>query len=340
MSKDFPIDAIQAAMQKQSNSVDMRAEVFKLVLKHWLSMILCGFVAAGVIWYQETLKPIFYVSETTIIPPISQGDSGAASLGGIEGILLRRFAGKQQQGFISEKILRSRSVRDIVIDTLDLEQELNTSRSGARRWLAGYVGFIIDKEDQSIRIRVTDTDPNRAAFIANGYPVVLEEFNKTLAMKEIKNRREFLSERMGEIRKEMTQSQNMPTFEVEMKQQMYESMNSEYEMVRIQEAWVKPTLQVLDSAEVPKWPLPRDLKKKPMMAGFVAIMAVGLLWYLWDVGIKRSKTHSSGLQAKLHEESHTPQTSISPVVELPKSLEKQHDHSQQSRYPHKTCGTS
>jgi len=243
-------------------------------------MFFCAVTAVGV-GYLETQKPVVYIADATIMPSASRQNVRGGE--GIQGVLMSQLLGNSSLADINPRILQSRRLIDSLIDELDLETSYGTSRGRVRRLLSRNSSFAVDSLDGSMKIIVIDADPNRAASIANAYPDMLDRVKQKLSVDKTEFKMGQMKKRITAIREELTHSQDMPTYEVRLKEQIFESLTTEYEMAQIQVAFLTPTAQVLDYAEVPSSPMPKDLRKKPLIAGFAAMLVVGFLWYIWDV---------------------------------------------------------
>lgn len=154
------------------------------------------------------LIPKRYESTARLMPPDSQSTSGLAmaaatfagampvGLGGLAGDLL----GQKSSSDLIVGVLGSRTVEDKLIQKFDLTNVYHSKRLDAtRKRLEEFTEISIDRKSQIIAIKVTDTDPQRAAALTQAY---VEELNRTLAgVSTSSGRREriFLEERLKTV---------------------------------------------------------------------------------------------------------------------------------------------
>lgn len=139
------------------------------------------------------IKPT-YTSKVVIMPP-QQGQSSAALVSQLGS--LASLTGLGSSGALKDPndlylaILQSNAVADALIQRLGLQAVYHSRRlSEARFILAGNSKFVSDKGGM-IAISVKDTDPRRAAQIANAYVDELHAINSRLVIGEASVRRLF-----------------------------------------------------------------------------------------------------------------------------------------------------
>jgi len=170
-------------------------------------------------------------------------------------------------------ILQSRAVVDGIIDRFDLmkvygEKECRTSVSRKLR-----ENTAIKVSDESIvKITVEDTDPNRAAAMANAYVEELDRQNKRLSSGQATSKRIFLENRLVEIEEKLSRIDNILSREAKIQEMLFELLTREYEIAKIEEVKSMPTIQILDRAIVPEVRVPRDTKTKTLLAGGVSFV--------------------------------------------------------------------
>ena len=98
-------------------------------------------------------------------------------------------------------MLKSRTVEDAMVDRFNLKQIYRQKRqSDARKKLEKYVAIENGAKDGLIRVSVTDSDPNRAAELANGYIEEFKKFSATLAVSEASQRRLFFEQQLAQAK--------------------------------------------------------------------------------------------------------------------------------------------
>jgi tyrosine-protein kinase Etk/Wzc len=167
-------------------------------------LIFAGILAGGIIGAVAVMliKPT-YTATASFLPPNSTssnsssallGQLGALSGGGSAGALA--LGGMKDTSMIYVGILESRSVADDLITQFDLQKLYKTKKlSNTEKVLAGYTKILPGK-DSFIKVSVIDTDPIRAAAIANAYLASLTKLNDRLALTEAAQRRVFFERQL------------------------------------------------------------------------------------------------------------------------------------------------
>ncbi|MGN7872171.1 GumC family protein [Roseateles sp. 22389] len=166
-------------------------------------------LAAGMMTLGATylVKPTF-TAVTTFLSPQQQGsaNSALASFGGLVGLAGLTPIKTPADQYVS--LMRSNTVMDQIIDRFKLIELYDVPfRVDARRRLDGSVRMNVGKKDNLIAVEVDDTDPARAADIANAFVEALKEMSKGLALTEAQQRRVFFEEQLTETRQRLVQAQ-------------------------------------------------------------------------------------------------------------------------------------
>ena len=176
----------------------------KLILGGLLAGAIVG--ALGVL----LLKPT-YTASATFLPPNSMSSNSSALLGQLGA--LSGGAGALALGAIKDPsmiyigILESRSVADDMIRQFDLQRVYKTKKlSSTEKALAAHTKVIPGK-DTLIRVNVVDTDPNRAAEMANAYLTMLSKQNDRLALTEAGQRRVFFERQLEEQKNQLADAE-------------------------------------------------------------------------------------------------------------------------------------
>ncbi|HUK88654.1 MAG TPA: Wzz/FepE/Etk N-terminal domain-containing protein [Terriglobales bacterium] len=145
------------------------------------------------------LLPKKYTADTRIMPPQQNQSMGAAAILNQLGPLAS-LAGKdlalRNPSDLYVSVLKSRTVADGLIDRFSLMKVYGTThRSDAERKLAGNTEIVAGKEGV-ISVAVEDSDPQRAADLANAYADELTKLTKSLAVTEAGRRRLFFEREM------------------------------------------------------------------------------------------------------------------------------------------------
>ena len=178
------------------------------ILLKWRVLIVAATMLVAVASVGISLMlPLWYQAETRLLSPESSGTNPlsaalSSNLSAAASALLGRSGG---DFFRYISILSSRTMYERVVDEFDLitvyeTQDSEDPRGAAVRTLAENVGFPIDNEYEYLSITVLDTDPQRAADIANYLVEELNRRNQELAAQDAANYRQFVENRYYEAR--------------------------------------------------------------------------------------------------------------------------------------------
>ena len=180
---------------------------------HWRKLriaIFLVFLGAPIGWASSFLMPVQYTAKTVFIPP-QQGQSGAAaaiaSLGALSG-LAGNLGGIKTAADQYVSLLMSANVTDRLIERFGLRKAYGVNTQGeARLKLEQRVKVALGRKDGLITIEVTDTNPQRAAEIANGHVAELRRLSSVLALTEAQQRRAFFETELKRARDALSASQ-------------------------------------------------------------------------------------------------------------------------------------
>jgi uncharacterized protein involved in exopolysaccharide biosynthesis len=178
----------------------LRARLKLLVL----APLLAGTLTFGI---SSLIAPTF-TARTTFMPPQQAQSSAAtalAALGPLAG-LAGAAAGGPSDRYIA--LMQSATVSDRIVDKFNLMDAYEAKfRVDARNALAGSVRIALGKKDGLITVEVDDTDPRRAAEIANSFVDELRRFSTTFALTEAQQRRAFFERHLQESRDRLSRAQ-------------------------------------------------------------------------------------------------------------------------------------
>lgn len=155
------------------------------------------------------LLPPRYTAKVTLLPPQQQNSSSAAlsSLGALAG-LAGASAGIKNPIDQYVALFQSNAVVDPIIKQYNL-QEIYEAKyfEDARKQFHKEVDITAGKRDGIISIEVQDTDPKRAAAIANAHVDQLRGLTSNLAVSEAQQRRKFFEQELLETKERLTKAQ-------------------------------------------------------------------------------------------------------------------------------------
>src|SRR5208282_1701994 len=160
------------------------------------------------------LLPKRFESTTRLMPPDTQSSSGLAMMAGLmakTGDVASTFGGDllglKSTGAQFVGILRSRTVEDRLVERFNLKKVYWVRwDEDARQKLEEKTGISEDRKSGIITITVTDSDPKRAAAIAQAYVEELDHLVAELSTSAAHRERVFLDERLKVIKLDLDQA--------------------------------------------------------------------------------------------------------------------------------------
>lgn len=160
-----------------------------------VSVFLVGLAAVVV----SFLVPSRYTATTKLMPP-QQTQSITNQILGQLGPLAGLAGGKDLSGRNPSElyvaILKSETIKDALIQQFDLLAVYHKKLMEDARKTLSSRSEIVSSKDGIISISVKDSDPKRAAAIANGFVEDLYKLNQTLAVSEAAQRRLFFEQQL------------------------------------------------------------------------------------------------------------------------------------------------
>lgn len=188
---------------------DVTPAELSAALRPYLSRIAALSIAVGAVAYGITylIAPTF-TARASIISPQQQQNSAAAalaSLGALAGLAGGSVKSPSDQ-YVS--VMQSVTVGDRIIDRFKLMQVYESKfRADALKALGANVRISAGKKDNLISIEVDDTDPARAAQMANAYVEELRWVTNNLALTEAQQRRAFFEQQLRDTKNALRAAQ-------------------------------------------------------------------------------------------------------------------------------------
>jgi uncharacterized protein involved in exopolysaccharide biosynthesis len=202
----------QPVHQPRAAEVLTIVDLFFVLTRYKKTVFGVPIVAALATTIATLLLADVYTASSRVLPP-QQNQSHAAILGqlNILGGTAAGALGLKNQGEIYIGMLKSRSLADSLIERFNLKEAFQTTTADDTRRALAKVTRISSGRDGIILIEVDDSNPNRAATLANGYVEELEKINDRLAVTEAAQRRLFFERQLRQ------QKEALATAEVELK---------------------------------------------------------------------------------------------------------------------------
>lgn len=193
-------------MNRQENEIKVH-DYLRVIAKNWS---LIGLITGGsfVISIVVSLQlPKVYVATSTILPPKQESSSMNPQLSSGLNSLGAGFLGIKSPVDVWGGILKSRTIRDAIIERFGLQQAFNAPTIEDARTALGEMVSITKSKEDIIFVMVEDKDPIRAAGIANALVEEMDSINKSLIMTSGKSTRVFLQNRLDEARVELEKAE-------------------------------------------------------------------------------------------------------------------------------------
>jgi tyrosine-protein kinase Etk/Wzc len=209
MSEDSTGRELQAA----SHKVDEKSSLldFLIVLaKHKKLVVGTPIVAALLAAVVSLMLPSIYKATTKILPP-QQAPSTTTALLAQFGALMGGAAASplafRNPNDLYIGMLKSRTVADNLIARFDMQREYGKNTTFDTRKKLSDRTVISSGRDGIITVDFEDTDPKRAAAIANAYAEELYKLTSTLAITEASQRRLFFESQLKQTRDQLSQAE-------------------------------------------------------------------------------------------------------------------------------------
>lgn len=183
--------------------------LFDRLWRHRWLLVLGPLASAAVaVGASFAVAPVF-TARTTLMPPQAQQGGLAAALGSL-GSLASLAGGGAVRNTADQYValMQSATISDRLIERFKLQQVYDERyRDDVRKELQRNVRMSIGKKDGMVSIEVDDTDPRRAAEMANRYVDELRQITANLAVTEAQQRRVFFEGLLKQSRDQLTKAQ-------------------------------------------------------------------------------------------------------------------------------------
>jgi uncharacterized protein involved in exopolysaccharide biosynthesis len=173
------------------------------ILSRRKRLIACSALIGGALAaIAALLMPDIYTATAVVMPPQKEQSAATALMGQLGPLAAAAGAdmGLKSPSDLYVGLLGSRTIADRLIEQFQLRKLYRTKTLAATRAQLKRHSRISAGRDTLIKIEVEDTDPSRAATLANGYVAELNRLNKGLATTDAGQRRRFLEGQLGHER--------------------------------------------------------------------------------------------------------------------------------------------
>jgi len=197
--------AERTSRPREIDSLDM----LLVLSRHKRTIAIATLGAAVLAVVVSLVLPKTYTATTSLLPP-QQNQSAATVMVGQIGVLSGLGSadlGLKNPSDLFTAMLKSRSVQDGIVKQFDLRRVYWVKRYEDARKKLDSRSEIVAGDEGLISISVRDTDPGRAADLANAYVDQLRILNQSLAVSEAAQRRLFYQQKMDEEREGLAQAE-------------------------------------------------------------------------------------------------------------------------------------
>jgi uncharacterized protein involved in exopolysaccharide biosynthesis len=172
-----------------------------------LFTVIVAILTAGVV----LILPSRYTAVTVLMPPNQNSSVSTALLGQLSstGGGLASLAGSSlglknpNEMFVS--LFRSRTVEQAMVQQFDLMHRYHAKKdSQALKVFESHTSVDLGAKDGLLRVAASDSDPNEAAALANGYVDQFRHLSEHLAISEASQRRAFFEQQLLEAKTNLT----------------------------------------------------------------------------------------------------------------------------------------
>jgi uncharacterized protein involved in exopolysaccharide biosynthesis len=179
------------------------------IAKHKKAILVTPLITGVLALIIAFIMPAVYTADTQILPPQQQSSAAtmlASQLGAFSG-MGGAALGLKNPNDIYIAMLKSRSLQDNMIRRFNLQNVYKTKTSTETRNSLTSCTKVNSSKDGLITVSVDDSDPKRAAAIANGYIEELQRLTQVLAVTEASQRRLFFEKQLLQTKQQLSDAE-------------------------------------------------------------------------------------------------------------------------------------
>jgi uncharacterized protein involved in exopolysaccharide biosynthesis len=201
MTENYSIEKVSLQEEDLSLLDVIRVFVDNMRLLVFLPLLI-GVVATLLVYFFVHPRFTSVVKFVAPQPPQSVG-AGALSALGLQGLGGGIGASLRNPTDIYLAFMSSNRIRDGIIDQFNLTEQFKGLTRDEMRSAVGSQAEIVIGRDGIVTVSVTDKNPQRAADIANQYPILLQDMLADYAVNEAKLRRSYLIKQVDQMREKI-----------------------------------------------------------------------------------------------------------------------------------------
>jgi capsule polysaccharide export protein KpsE/RkpR len=178
---------------------------------NWRVLAATPFVVGVLALAASYLITPMYLSTTIFMPPQQQQGAGSAALAQLSALAgVAGAAGTRNSADLYVSMMQSATVSDRIIDRFKLMTVYDKRyRDQTRLQLARNVRMNVGKKDGLVTIDVEDSNPIRAADMANAYVEELRKVTSTMAVTEAQQRRVYFENQVKETQAKLEKAETI-----------------------------------------------------------------------------------------------------------------------------------
>jgi tyrosine-protein kinase Etk/Wzc len=209
--KDPPLVPSIGGRKPEDNEISLLDLLIVLAeRKHIIFWVTAVFAVLAVII--SLLLPKRYTATVTLLPPQQNSSMGGTlasqlgSIGGMAALAGGNLGFKPNEMYVA--MLRSRTVEDAMVEHFGLMNEYRVRYpTDARKAFETNATVVGSGKDGMIHISIQDSDPHRAAELANGYVDQFRTLSKHLAITEASQRRLFFEQQLEQANNDLANAE-------------------------------------------------------------------------------------------------------------------------------------
>lgn len=193
---------------RSSNDEISLFDIVIVLAKHKKIILGVPFIAAVLTAGITLLMPNIYTGRAVLMPPQQQSSTALmlGQIGALTGVLPSSL-GLKNPNDLYVGMLKSRTIADALIDRFKLRELYEEETLVQTRKVLAENTTLTSSKDGLIFIDVDDTDPRRAADLANGYVRELIKLTQNLAITEASQRRLFFESQLTQAKESLAKAE-------------------------------------------------------------------------------------------------------------------------------------
>lgn len=249
-------------------TIDLRE--YALLLWHWTWLILlAGIIAGGTAYYLKSQQVPLYTASTLLLvsePPTAKTTDTSQSAIVPSNLMAQTYT----------QMIKNLPVLQQVVERLQIPLNPLTLKS--------MISVNLIQNTQLIQATVTDTDPERAAAIANTLGSVFAEQIQTLQAVRFEQSKTSLTQQIAEMETQLQQVSDQLAIATDPQEQsqldakqtqyrlIYSNLVTSFEQLRISEAQSTTIVAQVEPAIVPRGPVSQNSTQNILLVSFVAML--------------------------------------------------------------------